>query len=142
MPDPALEKAKIDAQSAAAELETTAKTLETTSKVYTETQKLLYDQQSNLLEINGTLPRLTSGTIKLEESKEILISCIALIVELKAKIVDLVNFFGTLAAVVKTVSENSVGNWIETVKNVVTGGSTDPKAIFKIGHYTLETAER
>jgi ABC-type metal ion transport system substrate-binding protein len=77
IPDPALEKVKIDAQSSQTkailkhELETTAKTLETTSKVYGETQKLLSDQQSNLSEINGTLARFTSGTIKLEESKEI-----------------------------------------------------------------------
>lgn len=149
VPDPALEKAKIDAQAsqtqavlqhAAAQLETTARAMETTSKVYGDTQKLLSDQQTALADLNATLARLTSSAIKLEESKEILISCIALIVELKARIVDLVNFFGTLAAVIKTVSENLVGNWLDTVKNAVTNG--DAKAIFKIGQYSLEAAER
>lgn len=149
--DPALEKAKIDAQAsqtqavlqhAAAQLETTARARETTSKVYGETQKLLSEQQTSLSDLNATLARLTSGAIKLEEAKEVLISCIALIVEMKAKVFDLMNFFGALAAVIKTVSENLVGNWLDTVKNAATGGSTGSKAIFKIGQYSMEAAER
>ena len=153
LPDPNLPAPRSDAslshgqavlQSASANLKTTAETLESTSKVYGENGKMLADQQSSLMEINSTLARLTADAIKLEESKEILLQCIGLIIQLKARIVDLVDFFGMLSTVIKTVSTKLVSQWLETVKIAVNGNPNAGSAssVIKVGQYSLESTER
>lgn len=135
--------AQAQLQSAAANLKTTSETLESTSKTYGESAKRFADQQSSLMDINATLARLTADVISLEESKKILLQCLGLIVELKARIVDLVNFFDMLSTVVKTVSTKLVSQWLETVKIAVTGNANAGSvAVIKVGNYSLESTER
>ena len=153
LPDPNFSAPKVDAnlahgqallQAASANLKTTAETLESTNKVYGENAKMLADQQSSLMEINSTLAKLTADVISLEESKEILLQCIGLIIQLKARIVDLVDFFGMLSTVIKTVSTQLVSQWLETVKIAVTGNPNAGSAgsVIKVGQYSLESTER
>ncbi|QDS69640.1 hypothetical protein FKW77_009115 [Venturia effusa] len=128
---------------AGARLETTARVLETTTKVYGENSKRLAEQQASLTAVNATLAKLTADVIQLSEAKEILLQCIALIIELKSRITDLTRFFGNLASVVSTVSESLCKKWLENIASAVT---MDPAARargqMKIGAYTLESAER
>ena len=151
LPDPRLQAPIADAslshsqamlQAASANLKTTAETLESTNKVYGENAKMLSDQQSSLMDINATLARLTSDVISLEESKTILLQCIGLIIQLKARIVDLVEFFDKLATVIKTVTTNLVSGWLQTVKNAVDPNAGANQGVIKVGQYSLESVER
>ncbi|RSL45987.1 hypothetical protein CEP53_010517 [Fusarium sp. AF-6] len=125
-------------ESAKNRLNTASAALTATQETYRKSTTLVSEQQNKLNEVNASLERLKSSSLKIDAIKSILLQCITLALKLKNEITNLVRFFKAIAVIVQFVAEKHINPYVETIK-VMTSGSGES---YKIGPYTLMDLQR
>ncbi|RSL93882.1 hypothetical protein CEP52_012978 [Fusarium oligoseptatum] len=125
-------------ESAKNRLNTASATLTATQETYRKSTTLISEQQNKLKEINASLERLKSSSLKMDAIKSILLQCITLALKLKNEITNLVRFFKAIAVIVQFVTEKHINPYVETIKAMTSGGG-EP---YKMGSYTLMDLQR
>jgi hypothetical protein len=150
-PDPAVQIAQTNAKTAQAQatleaaknrLSTTQDTFMKTQELYAKNTGLLLEQENKLTEIQVDLTKLNLSKLGLTEIKEILQSCIKLIVNVKQQIMNLCSFFRAISAFIEAIVSYSVQPFLQQIAaDVSTDGKSDMK-ILKIGGYTFTDLQR
>ncbi|RSM20290.1 hypothetical protein CDV31_000784 [Fusarium ambrosium] len=119
-------------------LNTASAALTATQETYRKSTTLISEQQNKLNELNASLERLKSSSLKMDAIKSILLQCITLALKLKNEITNLVRFFKAIAVIVQFVMEKHINPYVETIKAMTSGGG-EP---YKMGSYTLMDLQR
>ncbi|KAJ0322286.1 hypothetical protein COL5a_008896 [Colletotrichum fioriniae] len=113
------------------------KALETAQANYTNAVAAAAEVQKRLTGIQTKLKGIEIAGAALERVKEILIECIAILVELKVQISKLTTFFNALSTMVKVIIETKVKNFDTDVTAI--GQEASQRGILKLNDLDIET---
>ncbi|KAK1457327.1 hypothetical protein CCUS01_01795 [Colletotrichum cuscutae] len=113
------------------------KALETAQANYTNAVAAAAEVQKRLTGIQTKLKGIKIAGAALERVKEILIECIAILVELKVQISKLTTFFNALSTMVKVIIETKVKNFDTDVTAI--GQEASQRGILKLNDLDIET---
>ncbi|KAF2155994.1 hypothetical protein K461DRAFT_318634 [Myriangium duriaei CBS 260.36] len=103
---------------ATTKLNTTASVMETVSTNFQKAGDKLVDIQTAIGQIQGQLAGLQATTISLEEIKAILVKCIEILIQLKARINRIKAFFDSIVDLVSHVVDDQVKPFIADIKAI------------------------
>ncbi|KAK1720156.1 hypothetical protein CaCOL14_002178 [Colletotrichum acutatum] len=113
------------------------KALETAQANYTNAVAAAAEVQKRLTGIQTKLKGIEIAGAALERVKEILIECIAILVELKVQISKLTTFFNALSTMVKVIIETKVKNFDTDVTAI--GQEASQRGMLKLNDLDIET---
>ncbi|KAI3581869.1 hypothetical protein IWW34DRAFT_616467 [Fusarium oxysporum f. sp. albedinis] len=113
------------------------KALETAQANYTKAVEAAAEVQKRLTGIQTKLKGIEIAGAALERVKEILIECIAILVELKVQISKLTTFFNALSTMVKVIIETKVKNFDTDVTAI--GQEASQRGLLKLNDLDIET---
>ncbi|KAF5262219.1 hypothetical protein FOXYS1_7077 [Fusarium oxysporum] len=113
------------------------KALETAQANYTKAVEAAAEVQKRLTGIQTKLKGIEIAGAALERVKEILIECIAILVELKVQISKLTTFFNALSTMVKVIIETKVKNF-DTDATAI-GQEASQRGLLKLNDLDIET---
>ncbi|KAH7484019.1 hypothetical protein FOMA001_g7375 [Fusarium oxysporum f. sp. matthiolae] len=113
------------------------KALETAQANYTKAVEAAAEVQKRLTGIQTKLKGIEIAGAALERVKEILIECIAILVELKVQISKLTTFFNALSTMVKVIIETKVKNF-DTDATAI-GQDASQRGLLKLNDLDIET---